>query len=95
MRQRIEQAHADYARHGFVTTQRSWGRDVNGVAIPFSTRRRNTLYAFNFAGPANRMPVTQLRRTLGPMLVRMAQELHAEMDRSPGPQLMPPEIYRP
>lgn len=95
LRERIETAHAEYARYGFITTQRSWNRDVNGVAIPFCSTPRNTLYVFNFAGPATRMPLKRMRRELGPLLLQLEQELREAMKRSPGPRLVPPEIYEP
>lgn len=95
LRQRIEQAHSEYLRHGFVTTQRSWGRDVNGVAVPFLPTPRQTTYVFNFAGPATRMSMSRMRRELGPLLLQMTQSLRQEMQQSPGPQLAPPEIYEP
>lgn len=94
-RERIEHAHAEYARQGFVTTQRSWGRNVNGVAVPFSPNPRNSLYAFNLVGPATRMQVTRLRQELGPRLLQMTQDLRDAMRRSPAPRLAPPEIYEP
>jgi len=95
IRERIETAHAEYARYGFITTQRSWNRDVNGVAIPFHSTARNTLYVFNFAGPATRMPLKRMRRELGPLLLQLEQELHDALRHSPGPRLVPPEIYEP
>ncbi len=95
LRQRIERAHAEFNRMGFVTTQRSWERDVNGVAIPFATNARNTLYAFSFAGPAARMPLARMRKELGPTLLQLAKDLREAMVRSPSPHLLPPEIYTP
>jgi len=76
-------------------TPRCARRNVNGVAVPFSPNPRNTLYAFNFVGPAARLQVTRLRQELGPRLVQMTRELREAMKRSPGPRLAPPEIYEP
>ncbi|WP_404300467.1 IclR family transcriptional regulator [Alicycliphilus denitrificans] len=95
LRQRIELAHAEYNRTGFITTQRSWERDVNGVAIPFAPNARNALYTVSFAGPATRMPPTRMRKELGPMLLQFVKELHEAMAKSAGPYLLPPEIYTP
>lgn len=95
LRERIETAHAEYSRYGFITTQRSWDRDVNAVAIPFYPTPGNTLYAFNFAGPVSRMPVTRMRKELGPLLLKLANDLQEAKIKSPGPRLLPPEIYNP
>ncbi|WP_416400693.1 IclR family transcriptional regulator [Alicycliphilus denitrificans] len=95
LRQRIEHAHAEFNRTGFVTTQRSWERDVNGVAIPFAPNARNALYAVSFAGPVARMPTARMRKELGPMLLQFVKDLQDAMARSPGPHLLPPEIYTP
>jgi DNA-binding IclR family transcriptional regulator len=95
LRARIETAHAEYTRYGFITTQRSWNRDVNGVAVSFASNPRNTLYAFNFAGPATRMPMVRMRKELGPLLLQLLKDLQHAKAKSPGPLLAPPEIYRP
>ncbi|NMM75351.1 transcriptional regulator, IclR family protein [Acidovorax sp. SRB_14] len=95
MRQNIERAHADYARHGFVTTESSWGRDINGVAVPVLLSERNALYAFNFAGPACRMPLAYIQKELGPRLLAMVAEVREAMLRTPRPRLAPPELYAP
>jgi DNA-binding IclR family transcriptional regulator len=95
LRQRIERAHAEFRRTGFVITHRSWERDVNGVASPFAPNARNVLYTFSFAGPAARMPTQRMRKELGPMLRQFAKDLKVAMAESPGPLLLPPEIYQP
>lgn len=95
IRENIERAHTDYTRQGFVVTQRSWGREVNGVAIPFAPNARNTLFAFHIAGPAAQLSVQRLRKELGPRLLGMAEDIRAAMKRPQGPRLAPPEVYEP
>ncbi|MBY0408786.1 MAG: IclR family transcriptional regulator, partial [Burkholderiaceae bacterium] len=95
LRENIERAHADYARHGFVVTQRSWGREINGVATAFTPTARNTLFAFHIAGPASQLPVQRLRKELGPLLLAMAEDIRTAMKQPQGPRLAPPEVYKP
>lgn len=95
LREGIERAHAEYARNGFVLTQRSWGRDVNGVGVPLALEESKTLYAFHCAGPVARMPVSRLRQELGPKLVRMVQDIRAVVQSTPRAQLKPPQIHQP
>jgi DNA-binding IclR family transcriptional regulator len=94
-RQEIERAHAEFARDGFVITEGSWGRDVNGVAVPLQLTERNAVYAFNFVGPAGRMPSAHLRKELGPRLVAMVDAVRQAMQRAPRPRLAPPDYYEP
>lgn len=94
-RQNIERAHAEYAQHGFVTTESSWGRDVNAVGVPLQLSERNTVYAFNIAGPASRMPPAHLQKELGPRLVAMVAAVREAMLRTPRPRLAPPGLYEP
>ena len=42
----IEQAHQQYARQGFVISQRSWGREVNAVGVPLGCGRSIQSWSF-------------------------------------------------
>lgn len=95
LRQRIARAHEEFRRTGYVITHQSWGRDVNGVAIPFATNARNTLYTFGFAASAARMPMPRMRKELGPMLLQLVKKLRELIAQSNDPHLLPPEIYSP
>lgn len=95
LRRTIEQAHLEYARQGFVTTRRSWGRDVNGVGVPLRLERSRAIYAFHCAGPSSALPQTLLRETIGPRLAGMVKQVEAAWRIRPGPKLAPPEIHTP
>lgn len=95
MRENVERAHADFAAHGFVITQGSWGRDVNGAAAPLLLDERNVLYSFHCAGPASRMPLARIRKDIGPRLVALVAEVRAALRQAPRPRLNPPGLYEP
>lgn len=95
MRLHVEQAHREFARQGFVITQRSWGRDVNGVGVPMRLPTRNALYAFHCAGPASQMPVQRMRREVGPRLIRMIDAIRDAMGAPPSMVLVEPQIHQP
>lgn len=95
LRQAIERAHREYARHGFVLTQRSWGRDVNGVAVPLMLAADKVLHTFHCAGPSARMPLSLMRKEVGPRLIRMVADIRAALASDSAPRLQPPEIHLP
>lgn len=95
LRQSIERAHAEYARHGFVITQRSWGRDVNGVGVPLLLPDRQALYAFHCAGPSSQLPLQRLRRDIGPRLKAMVDAVHAALQQPPRLQLIEAQFHEP
>lgn len=95
LRLNIEKAHEEYARQGFVITQRSWGRDVNGVGVPLRLPERNALYAFHCAGPASQLPLQRIRREIGPKLLQLIDDIRAAMGEPSRIVLVEPQIHRP
>lgn len=95
LRQNIERAHEEYKRQGFVITQRSWGRDVNGVGMPLTVPERKTLYAFHCAGPSSQLPLSRLRREVGPRLRGMIGQIQDAMRQPPMLKLIEPEQHQP
>lgn len=95
LRERIERAHLEYTRYGFVTSLRSWEREVSGLSVPFAPSPHSSVYTFNIAGPLSQMPVTRMRKELGPKLLQFSTELRLVMQAAPGPKLSQPEIYEP
>ena len=91
----IEKAHAEYQRQGFVITQKSWGRDVNGVGVPMLLPKRHALYAFHCAGPASQMPLQRIRREIGPRLLGMISDIRQAMGEPPQSVLVEPQIHQP
>lgn len=95
VRERIANAHAQFLQHGFVIAEGSWGRDINGVAVPMALRERHTLYAIHCAGPASRMPRCYLEKELGPRLLTMAAQIRTALDTAITPRLVPPSLHKP
>ena len=91
----IEKAHAEYQRQGFVITQKSWGRDVNGVGVPMLLPKRHALYAFHCAGPASQMLLQRIRREIGPRLLGMISDIRQAMGEPPQSVLVEPQIHQP
>lgn len=95
LRLNIEKAHAEFARQGFVITQKSWGRDVNGVGVPLYLPERSALYAFHCAGPANQLPLQRIRREIGPRLLAMIEDIRQAMRLPPDTVLVESQIHEP
>lgn len=95
LRLNIEKAHQEYQRQGYVVSQKSWGRDVNGVGVPMKLPERNTLYAFHCAGPANQLPMQRIRREIAPKLLAMIAAIRHAMGESPSTVLIEPQIHQP
>jgi len=95
MRQNIEQAHRSYERHGFVVTQRAWGRDVNGVGVPLALPERHALFAFHCAGPTSQLPLARIRRDVGPRLLAIVARVAEAVRAPPDYQLVEPQIHQP
>ena len=95
LRQNIEKAHLEYERQGFVITQRSWGRDVNGVGVPMRLPEHHALYAFHCAGPVSQLPMQRIRREIGPKLLNMIRNIRVAMGEPPRTVLVEPQIHQP
>ncbi len=95
LRQNIEKAHLEYERQGFVITQRSWGRDVNGVGVPMRLPEHNELYAFHCAGPASQLPMQRICREIAPKLLEMTSSIRVAMGEVPRTVLVEPQIHQP
>lgn len=95
VRETIAAAHEEFARDGYVSSQRSWGRDVSAVAAPLLLGARRGLFVFNCAGSAQQLPRQQLRRRLGPRLREMVEAIRQEMSEHPQQRLDPPAVHEP
>jgi DNA-binding IclR family transcriptional regulator len=95
IRERIVRAQRDLLKHGFVMSQKSWGRDVSAVAAPLKLPGRSGLYSFNCAGAASQLGVLALQRELGPKLLQTVQRIREELARNPVLPLNPPSVHAP
>ena len=94
VRARIETAHSEYQRWGFITMQSLISKEVSGVAVPIAPPDSNTAFAFNFAGPSSSMPIRFMREELGPRLQRMAREILQTLARTRRPKVQVPPQHR-
>jgi DNA-binding IclR family transcriptional regulator len=92
-RNRIERAHQEHERYGYIVSQRSLGRDVSGVAVGMVPMGSNTPYVFHMAGPSNQMPLSLMRSDMGPALKQMVQDIQAEMRAARPPKLVVPKEF--
>ena len=91
----IEHAHYEYAQQGFVTSQRSWGRDISGVGVPLQLETpQHGLYAFHCAGPADVLSPAYIKE-VGPKLVAVVAAIANAMKASPRATLKPPSTHQP
>lgn len=95
MRAQIERAHAEYKRYGFVTSQKSWGRDVSGVGVALSVGEKKSLYVFNCAGQTTQMPMIRMRNDIGPGLLDMVRKIDAAMHEAPRTRLVIDRVHEP
>lgn len=95
LRRRIEQAHDEYARHGFVVSQRSWSGPVNAVGVPLAVPGGKGTFAFSCAGPASQLSRTVLVREIGPRLVAMVKQVRETLVNARPPRVAPREGIRP
>jgi DNA-binding IclR family transcriptional regulator len=91
----IEKAHGDFERQGFVTSQKSWGRDVNAVGAPFQLAETRSLFVFNCAGPSSQLPQQHLRNMLGPSLLDTLARIRQALAENPPSRLNPPSVHEP
>ena len=95
VRQRIAVAHDEFARLGFVSSQKSWGRDVSAVAVATRVPHQAGLFVFNCAGPASQLDRNALHKQLGPGLCDMVSRITQEMQSHPVAPLRPLSVHVP
>ncbi|UUZ66587.1 IclR family transcriptional regulator (plasmid) [Polaromonas sp. P1-6] len=95
VRGNIEKAHAEYQRTGFVSSQKSWDREVNGVGVPLFLNERRGLFVFNCAGPSHQLPLQYLKSVLGPRLIETVASIRQAMLDNPQVPLNPLKVHTP
>jgi DNA-binding IclR family transcriptional regulator len=79
MRDGIEQAGQDVARHGFAISAGDWHDDIAAVGVALKLNDGTGPYAFNCGAPAFRFTEDRLRRDIGPRLVAMVRQIEAAL----------------
>lgn len=95
VRERIAAANDEFVQRGFVSSQRSWGRDVSAVAVPVRLPGHSGLFVFNCAGPASQLTGGLLQKRLGPALCETVRDITADLQRHPVVPLRPPSVHKP
>ncbi len=94
-RAQIERAHAEYKRYGYVTSQKSWGKDVSGVGVAMPVGDKKSLYVFSCAGQTTQMPMARMRNEIGPGLLSMVRKIQAAMDEESPTKLVLDQVHEP
>jgi DNA-binding IclR family transcriptional regulator len=79
MRDGIERAGEDVARHGFAISAGDWHDDIAAVGVALKLNDGTGPYAFNCGAPAFRFTEDRLRRDIGPRLVSMVRQIEAAL----------------
>jgi DNA-binding IclR family transcriptional regulator len=79
MRDGIERAGEDVARHGFAISAGDWHDDIAAVGVALKLNDGTGPYAFNCGAPAFRFTEERLRRDIGPRLVSMVRQIEAAL----------------
>src|ERR1700760_202528 len=79
MRDGIERAGEDVARHGFAISAGDWHDDIAAVGVALKLNDGTGPYAFNCGAPAFRFTEDRLRRDIGPRLVAMVRNIEAAL----------------
>ena len=75
----IERARREIVARGFCIEQGAWQSDIHGVAAPLNLRSAGGQYSLSCGGHAQEMPVKRMERELGPMLLKVADDIAARL----------------
>lgn len=81
LRDAVEAAFDDVARHGFCAILGRWQPDINAVGVPLRCPDGSAL-ALGLAGFAGQMTRKRMQDVIGPRLVEVARTIEAELARS-------------
>jgi DNA-binding IclR family transcriptional regulator len=81
LRDAVDSAFAEVARHGFCTILGRWQPDINAVGVPLRCPD-GTKLALGLAGFAGQMTRKRLQDVIGPRLVEVARTIEAELART-------------
>jgi DNA-binding IclR family transcriptional regulator len=93
MRDGIERAGEDVARHGFAISAGDWHDDIAAVGVALKLNDGTGPYAFNCGAPAFRFTEDRLRSDIGPRLVTMVRQIEAALGGG-APQLKKEETKK-
>lgn len=79
VRESVQSCLVYYNEHGFCMAQREWDEDISGVAVPLVLEGGSQVMAFNCGGAALRLNRKTLEQRLGPELVKLAQQVSADL----------------
>ncbi|WP_298256460.1 IclR family transcriptional regulator [Bradyrhizobium sp.] len=79
MRDGIERAGENVAKHGFVISAGEWHDDIAAAGVALRLNDGTGPYAFNCGAPAFRFTEERLRTDIGPRLVTMVRNIEAAL----------------
>ena len=95
IRAAIERAHDEYTSQGFVTAQRSLGRNISGVGVPLRLKApHHALYAFHCAGPSSVLSPARIEE-VGAKLVATVTAISHAMENAPRAALKTTSPHQP
>jgi len=78
----LQEAFADYEKHGFCLAEGEWNDDVSGVAVPLYLEGGSRILPMNCGGSALRLNRKVLVGNLGPRLLAVAETVQTLMQES-------------
>lgn len=80
--QRLARAQAQYSALGFVTTEGEWDPVISAASVPVDVGDGRTLLGLSVGGPASWLKGRFLHEEVGPMLVRAAATIVADIHKA-------------
>lgn len=75
VRQSLDAAFDEYARHGYCSSFGQWRPEINGIAVAIASLSGDRIYAMNIGAPSFLVSPDELRDAYGPMLVAAGKTL--------------------
>lgn len=96
IRETMDAALEDYARHGFVVSSGEWRPDIYAAGAPLVAADGSGIYAFNCGAPPYHFPKELLYSRIGPAMASLAQVVDDALNgrrtaRPDGNWLKPPK----
>jgi DNA-binding IclR family transcriptional regulator len=75
----LDQASADYDKHGFCIATGEWRREVNGIAVPLVPMDGSDPVVFSCSGATFQLELEILKKDIGPRLLTLAGNVRSAL----------------
>jgi DNA-binding IclR family transcriptional regulator len=75
LRNRVEEAIAQYPQKGFVNSPGNWRSDIHAVGVALKPADGSGIYAFNCGGPPHQFTPEKIDTVYGPAMVNMVRDI--------------------